>query len=89
MNEKQKVVLVTGSSRGIGRGIAMEMARQGYAVVVHGSTDSPALGSAYEEVKRLSPASICAVAQLSQERGDPRDVRGHPRHVRPDRRPGQ
>jgi NAD(P)-dependent dehydrogenase (short-subunit alcohol dehydrogenase family) len=66
MNEKQKVVLVTGSSRGIGRGIATEMARQGYAVVVHGSTDSPRLQSAYEEVKQLSPASICAVADLSK-----------------------
>jgi 3-oxoacyl-[acyl-carrier protein] reductase len=29
-------VLVTGSTRGIGRAIAQELARQGYAVVVHG-----------------------------------------------------
>jgi NAD(P)-dependent dehydrogenase (short-subunit alcohol dehydrogenase family) len=60
-----KVVLVTGSSRGIGRGIAMEMARQGYAVVTHGSTATAALDSAHEEVKRLSPASIRVVAQLA------------------------
>jgi enoyl-[acyl-carrier protein] reductase III len=66
MNEKQKVVLVTGSSRGIGKGIAMEMARQGYAVVVHGSTESARLRSTYEEVKLLSPASICVVAELSK-----------------------
>ena len=65
MNEKQKVVLVTGSSRGIGKGIALEMARQGYTVVVHGSTESPRLRSTYEEVKKLSPASICVVAELS------------------------
>jgi NAD(P)-dependent dehydrogenase (short-subunit alcohol dehydrogenase family) len=65
MNEKQKVVLVTGSSRGIGRGIALEMARRGYAVAVHGSSDTAALHSAFEEVKRISPASICAVAELS------------------------
>ena len=65
MNANQKVALVTGSSRGIGRGIAMEMARQAYAVVVHGSNESPMLRSAYEEVKRLSPASICVVAELS------------------------
>jgi 3-oxoacyl-[acyl-carrier protein] reductase len=43
MSERQRVVLVTGSSRGIGRGIAIEMARQGYAVAVHGSADSPTL----------------------------------------------
>jgi len=65
MNEKQKVVLVTGSSRGIGKGIALEMARQGYTVVVHGSTESARLRSTYEEVKKLSPASICVVAGLS------------------------
>ena len=65
MNEKQKVVLVTGSSRGIGRGIAMEMAREGYAVVVHGSTDTANPASAYEEVKHLSPTSIRVAAELS------------------------
>jgi 3-oxoacyl-[acyl-carrier protein] reductase len=66
MNEKQKVVLVTGSSRGIGKGIAIEMARQGYAVVVHGSTEGALLRSTYNEVKRISPASICGVAELSK-----------------------
>ena len=89
MNEKQRVVLVTGSSRGIGRGIAMEMARQGYAVVVHGSTDSPALGSAYEEVEAVEPGVDLRGGPAIRQRGDPRDVRCHPRHVRPARRPGQ
>ena len=65
MNNKQKVVLVTGSSRGIGRGIALEMARQGYAVVAHGATDTANLSAAYEEINRLSPASIRVVAELS------------------------
>jgi NAD(P)-dependent dehydrogenase (short-subunit alcohol dehydrogenase family) len=65
MNENQKVVLVTGSSRGIGRGIALEMARQGYAVIVHGSTDSAKLRSTFEEVKQISPASVCLVAELA------------------------
>jgi NAD(P)-dependent dehydrogenase (short-subunit alcohol dehydrogenase family) len=66
MNEKQKGVLVTGSSRGIGKGIALEMARQGYAVVVHGSTEGTLLRSTYNEVTRISPASICVVAELSK-----------------------
>ena len=65
MNARQNVALVTGSSRGIGRGIAMEMARQGYTVVVHGSNDSPMLRSAHAEVKQRSPASICVVAELA------------------------
>jgi NAD(P)-dependent dehydrogenase (short-subunit alcohol dehydrogenase family) len=65
VDEKQKVVLVTGSGRGIGRGIALEMACQGYAVVTHDAPDSTSLDSAYEEVKQLSPASICLRSQLA------------------------
>lgn len=65
MNDMQQVALVTGSSRGIGRGIAVEMARHGYAVVVHGSTESSHLRSACEEIKQISPASIALVADLS------------------------
>jgi len=35
MSSNQKTVLVTGSSRGIGKAIALRLARDGFAVVVH------------------------------------------------------
>ena len=34
-NEKKKRALVTGSSRGIGRAIAVSLAKDGYEVIVH------------------------------------------------------
>ncbi|MDB6167583.1 MAG: 3-oxoacyl-(acyl-carrier-protein) reductase [Verrucomicrobia bacterium] len=61
---KGPVALVTGSSRGLGRAIARELAAGGYTVVVHGGTDSPALRSALREVRRLAPASQAMVADL-------------------------
>ena len=35
MENENKVVLVTGSSRGIGRAIAAQLAREGYAVGIN------------------------------------------------------
>jgi 3-oxoacyl-[acyl-carrier protein] reductase len=65
MNGKKKVALITGSSRGIGREIAIELARQGCRVVVHGSCESNKLQEALEEVQSISPESICVVANLA------------------------
>lgn len=35
MHNKEKIILVTGSSRGIGRGIAIELAKNGYSVAIN------------------------------------------------------
>ena len=64
---QQKIALVTGSSRGIGRAIALELADRGYAVVVHGSAASPHLDSALADVRKRQPASIAAAANLADE----------------------
>ncbi|MHC4509790.1 MAG: SDR family NAD(P)-dependent oxidoreductase [Planctomycetota bacterium] len=66
MELKGKVALVTGSSRGIGKTIAHELAHQGCKVVVHGSRDSQALHSSFEDVRALSPESIMVPAELSK-----------------------
>ena len=65
MNLKGKIALVTGSSRGIGRAIAFDLAENGCTVVVHGSRDSEQLHTSYEQVKKISPSSIRVVANLS------------------------
>ena len=36
----RKVALVTGSARGIGRAIALQLARDGYAIIVNGVRSS-------------------------------------------------
>jgi len=61
-----KVALVTGSSRGIGKTIACELANEGCTVIVHGSKDSEALRSSFENVKKSSGDSIMLTAELSK-----------------------
>lgn len=53
-------VLVTGSSRGIGRAIALRLARAGFALVVHGRAPSPAL----DETRAECAAAGVAVRAL-------------------------
>ena len=45
-----KTAFITGSSRGIGRAIALRLAKDGFKVVLHGATDSAHLESLKEEI---------------------------------------
>lgn len=49
-----KSVLVAGSSRGIGREIALNLARAGFDVCVHGSKDSEQLDTILQQVTEIS-----------------------------------
>jgi 3-oxoacyl-[acyl-carrier protein] reductase len=52
-------ILVTGSSRGIGRAIALRLAKAGFALVIHGRTSSPALDATLADLTAAgAPARI-------------------------------
>lgn len=56
----QKVALVTGGSRGIGRAICVELARAGYAVLINFNKDLGAAEQTREQVEALGvPVDIC------------------------------
>ena len=47
----KRSVLVTGSSRGIGKAIALRLARDGWRIVLHGRVPSSALDAVHEEIR--------------------------------------
>lgn len=63
-----KRILITGSSRGIGRAIAKRMAENGAIVIVHGSRESERLDSSIADVKSVSPKSIKVIADLAEHK---------------------
>jgi glucose 1-dehydrogenase len=51
-NRSQKVAVVTGSSKGIGKAIAMEFAREGYSIVLN-ARDEKELSQAANDIKKV------------------------------------
>ncbi len=58
--------LVTGSSRGIGRALAIGLAEFGAKVIVHGSRESEQLKSVLEVVRKFNGESFSIVSDLSK-----------------------
>jgi NAD(P)-dependent dehydrogenase (short-subunit alcohol dehydrogenase family) len=55
MSLNGKHALITGSSRGIGRGIALKLAASGVKVAVHYYQNEPAANDTLEQVRKPAP----------------------------------
>ncbi len=64
MNFQDKVVLVTGSTRGLGKGIAMAFAREGASVAING-TKEDLCGKVADEVKSAGGKGIAVPGDIS------------------------
>lgn len=60
-----RVALITGASKGIGRAIAIEFAKQGASVVINYSTDDEGAKETLEEVKNVNGYGIIIKGDIS------------------------
>ena len=67
MNFKNKVVLVTGSSRGIGRSIAIKFAKEGANVIVNYKTSVKEAEAITEIISSYGTKCMCIQADVSKE----------------------
>lgn len=66
---KDKVALVTGSTRGIGRAIAIRYAREGASVIVNGLQSITAAESVVKEIKSQGGSAIAVMGDVSTLKG--------------------
>jgi 3-oxoacyl-[acyl-carrier protein] reductase len=64
MNKENRVALVTGSSRSIGRATAKKLAGDGFRIVVHGKEDESACRGVTEEIRQSEGDAIYVLADL-------------------------
>ncbi len=72
MNLKDKVVLITGSSSGIGKAAALKFAQEGAKVVVHCKSDIKNAEKVVKEIEKSGGEASYFTADIS----DPQDVKG-------------
>lgn len=65
LNLDKKVAVVTGASKGIGAGIARELAASGAAVVVNYATDGQSAEALVEQIKRENGQAVAVQADVS------------------------
>ena len=65
MNSTKKVAIVTGAGRGIGRGIALQLAQAGWQIVVHGVGSMEAQQETLELIRKENTDGILVKADIS------------------------
>ncbi|MBM2825677.1 MAG: 3-oxoacyl-[acyl-carrier-protein] reductase, partial [Dehalococcoidales bacterium] len=65
MNLSNKVAIVTGSGRGIGRAIALRLAEAGADIIINDVGESSAVDSVVEEIKAMNRKSMAIIADIS------------------------
>jgi 3-oxoacyl-[acyl-carrier protein] reductase len=69
MELKDKVVLVTGASKGIGKAIAIAFSKEGCKVIINFKSDSKGAQEVFVECNKYSKGNIVIQANVSQETG--------------------
>ncbi|SDN71341.1 enoyl-[acyl-carrier-protein] reductase FabL [Alkalicoccus daliensis] len=65
--EKNKVALITGSSRGIGKEIALTLAKEGYDIVINYARSKTKALDTVEEIKALGQDAIAVKANIAKK----------------------
>ncbi len=68
-DSKKKIALVTGASRGIGRGIALRLARDGVVVIVHYNQNRRAANAVVRAIEKKGGKAFPVQADLSSLEG--------------------
>ncbi|HWC19960.1 MAG TPA: SDR family NAD(P)-dependent oxidoreductase, partial [Terriglobales bacterium] len=66
MSFQGKTALITGSSRGIGRGIALKLAERGVRIAVHYYRNLEAAQSTLEQIQKLGSSGMLVQADVSE-----------------------
>jgi 3-oxoacyl-[acyl-carrier protein] reductase len=75
MNEQRRVALITGSGRNIGRAVALGLARDGFDVVINGSSDLDACEAVAREAVALGAAALVTMGDVGNFEDSARIVR--------------
>jgi 3-oxoacyl-[acyl-carrier protein] reductase len=69
MRLEGKTAIVTGSSRGVGRAVALGFAREGAKVIVNFSSKSKAADDVVDEIRRLGSEALAVQADVARREG--------------------